>query len=144
MDEMLRDRICKVAQLRKDLENMNAEYNQGFRAFETQYADVIANIRIANETLQEAESELREATIVAFLATGNKHPAHGVSIRMTRQVSYSEEAAIRWAIEHGHTDLLKLNYKPFEQVAKSLELDFVSVTQAPEATIARDLEAGKK
>ena len=142
--DALLGQIHEVARLRRYVEKLNNEYITGFQAFEAQYANIIADIVTNKAALRQAEIALREATIATFLATGNKHPAPGVGIRMTRQVSYSEDVAIAWAIKHGHTDLLKLNYKPFEQAAKVLALDFVTVAEVPEATIARDLEEEKK
>ena len=135
----LRDHIRHVVALREIVDQRTMALAVKKKEWEDLHDEEIRLLHVRRADLAIAEDALRKATVEAFEATGNKHPAPGVGIRMTRQIAYSEEDAIRWAINHGHTDLLKLNYKPFEQAAKVLDLNFVTVTEVPEATIAREL-----
>jgi len=137
--DVLRDHIRHVVNLRELVAERKLILDAAKRDWEDLHDEEIRLLQVRRADLAIAEDALRKATVEVFKVTGNKHPAQGVDVRMTRQIAYSEEDAIRWAINHGHTDLLKLKYTLFEKVAKVLGLDFVTVTEVPAVTIAREL-----
>jgi len=87
---------------------------------------------------QDAEATLRELTLIAYAETGNKAPAPGLGIREVTKLEYDTKVAFTWAVEH--TMALRLDTSAFEKIVKASPLDFVTVSQVPQATIATQLE----
>jgi hypothetical protein len=85
------------------------------------------------------ENKLRELTLAAYALTGNKKPAPGIGIRIMKELDYEEDQAIEWAVESGAGNCLKLDKKNFEKAAEALALDFVTINNVAQATIAKEL-----
>jgi hypothetical protein len=92
----------------------------------------------AKDKQADAETEVRKEALAAYEETGDKKPHPAVPIKMYTVLEYEEANALDYAREH-LPKALKLVKRTFEKAAKVLELDFVTVTQEPRATIARDL-----
>ena len=97
------------------------------------------NLELASNAQDEAETRLRELTIMAYHETGSKTPALGVGIRELTKLEYEPKEALKWALEHKIS--LALDKKSFEGFAKATPLDFVKVYTELQATIATDLSA---
>lgn len=114
-------------------------------AFEAQHADLIRLAEQSKGLVTSEEAELRRLALVAFEETGSKTPAPGVGIRITKFVAYDAGKALQWAREHGIA--LKVDTTAFERIATASPIQpgdplaFVTVTEQPQATLAKDLHA---
>lgn len=109
-------------------------------AFEQANAELFALVKRATDNVTQAESELREAALAIFNATGTRKPCPGVEVKDFTELSYRQELALEWA--KGHSMALALDKKAFEALVKAGALKdegFVAVTVNPKATIATDL-----
>lgn len=95
-------------------------------------------LRIAKANVADAEAAVRERAVGIYAKTGDKAPHGAVKIKIYTVLDYGPADALDYAREH-LPQALKLVKRTFEQAAKVLELDFVTITQEPRATIARDL-----
>ena len=135
----LENQIQKVRELRTIVESKTQEHHELQVAFNQQHQDLIeAKCKAQSDCTQE-EAKLREFTLAAWKATGNKKPAQGVGIRVAKVLSYDPRTAKEWAMKNGHDNLLDLNRSRFADAAKALALDFVRIDDEPQATIAKEL-----
>ena len=96
------------------------------------------NLQKAKAVQANAETDVREIGRNIFTETGDKTPHPAVKIKIYTVLDYTDEDAVEYAREH-LPQALKLVKRTFEQAAKAVELDFVTIQQEPRATIARDL-----
>jgi hypothetical protein len=85
------------------------------------------------------KTKLRELTLTAFKATGDKHPAPEVGIREGSELKYEKTEALTWAVEHKMA--LSLDTKAFEKIVKASPATFAFVEVVPTvtATITSDI-----
>ena len=138
MTEELREQIKVVAKTRRKSKEKADKRKSMYDAFIELNTDFFADVVVAATVVSEAEDKLRELTLQAYAETGNKAPVKGVGIREVTKLEYDTKEAFVWALEHKM--FLKLDVKPFEVMAKSVDIDFVTITQEPQATIATNLE----
>jgi len=102
----------------------------------------LARLKEQLETAKEytglADVALRQATVEEFQRTGIKALLAGATVREYTVLHYTDEDALEYARQH-LPQALKLDKKPFENVARVIELPFVMVEVVPKAIIARDL-----
>lgn len=108
-------------------------------AFQAEHAALITEVAQLQAAAAEAEATLRDLAIAAYQATGEKHPAPGVGVSLTTTLDYDDVQALAWAREQGAA--LLLDRKGFEAIARALPLAFVTRSEVPKATLARDLGA---
>jgi hypothetical protein len=135
--EWLNSSPARPAEARQRAADLRKQKDEAYVAWEEAHAELIAATRQAVEAVSEAEEKLRQLTLEAYQATGNKTPAPGVSIREVTRLSYDPKQALAWGFEHGLG--LKLDTAAFEKLAKIQPPPFVTVEQVPQATIAQDL-----
>lgn len=135
----LEDQIQKVRELRTNRLTLQTEVDQLESDLMSRYSALYRELGQANIELKVAEEKLRAATLAAYQETGNKKPAPGVGIRIMKALDYEECQAIEWAVEAGAGNCLKLDKKNFEKAAEALALDFVTINNVPQATIAKEL-----
>lgn len=135
--------IRRVAEARQALAVPEREYAEHRAAFDAEFATLIERITAAKTELAIAELELRKATAAAFVLTGNKKPAEGVGIRVSRAIDYPDDMALSWAIDHKMC--LALDTKSFKDImlaySEQQRPEWVHVFDNPTATIATDLSA---
>ncbi len=136
--EQLKEQIKVVAEARKLAQAEKMIVAELREKWETENHTVLDLADKSLEGMREAETKLRELTLKAYAETGNKAPAPGVSIRVRTILSYLGSKALEWAMEHKMA--LKLDTSAFEKIVKATPLDFVTITQEPQATIATKLE----
>ena len=134
----LREMTLEVLTARTKLGAIRERLNYDRKQWEETNAWQFAQLEQATESLGTVETALRDATVQAFNATGDKHPGPGLGIRVVSKLEYDSGVAFDWALEHKLA--LKLDSPTFEKIAKSNSLPFVAVTDQPTATIATDLE----
>jgi len=94
----------------------------------------------AKENTLAADQGVRTSALQVYAETQDKKPHPAVPIKIYTVLQYEQQDAIEYAREHLPT-ALKLNTSTFEKVAKVVPLDFVTISEEPRATIARDLTA---
>ncbi len=132
------DQIKVVAKARKDKDYSAEAVRELMVVWESRNKEILDAAETHRARLSEAEGLLRTLTIGAFEATGNKHPAPGVSIREVTKLGYDLAEALSWATEHKIA--LALDKKVFEGIVKQSPLDFVTSSIEIQATIATELE----
>ena len=135
----LLEQIEHVRVLREDLESRTQDLHEKQVAFNEEHAVLIEEKCKLTNVCSQAEAKLREMTLEAYRATGNKKPAPGVGIRIVKQLSYDDAEALAWAMESGAESCLSLQKTNFKKVAEGLKLDFVKIGEVVQATIAKEL-----
>ena len=133
----LLDQIKEVAEIRRNASELLEAKKQSYAKWEQDNNELLAQISLATEVQDKAETLLRELTIKAYNETGSKQPAPGLGIREYTRLEYDPKEALKWAMQHQIA--LSLDKKSFEGFAKATPLEFVQVHQEVQATIATDL-----
>jgi hypothetical protein len=135
----LEQQIQKVRELRAEYESKTQELHERQVEFNQQHANLIeAKCGAASDCAQE-EARLREMTLAAYRATGNKKPAPGVSIRIVKVCEFEPVEAKKWAVSIGAC--LKLDEAAYKAALTKGIFDGMpgTVNEVPQATIAREL-----
>ena len=132
--------VAQLAQYRKQLDHAREEKACMIRRAKGSPTWKAADCdeSIAAPLVVALEAELRKAAAAYWLASADKHPHDAVNVRVLTVLEYGEPQALTYAREH-LPQALKLDRREFEKVAKVLELDFVTVREEPQTTIATDL-----
>jgi len=131
----LRALVVELADARFRYDEARAECEAGEAAFKRANGAIFLVADQARRVRDDLEGEIRARNYSAE----ERAPAPGLTVKMLTTVSYTPSTALGWAVENQHYNLLTLNARAFEQVAKGLRLDFVVITEVPTVTIARDL-----
>ena len=126
--QQLAEARCQYEQDREVIDKLEAD-------FKLDHEDLLQAMAQTKTIRDDIEGEIRARQY----SGADKAPAPGLTVRMISTVSYTPSTALGWAVENQHHNLLTLNAKAFEQVAKGLRLDFVIIGAVPQVTIARDL-----
>lgn len=99
-----------------------------------------ADEHFAKERVADLEDAVRQAALEEYTRSGNKHPHPAIVVRVNKRLHYDVGAALKYCREHFDAAVkVVLDTKVFEKAAQSLGLDFVQITEEPQATIASDL-----
>ena len=131
--------VSRVRALRLSVSIMKDMIDKRMALWEEENRELLDSIEAERIRLREEEEKLRAATLEAYQETGNKKPAHGVGIRVVKEMFYDDDEAIQWAIRANALPCLSLQKANFKKVAEGLELDFVEILEVPQATIAKEL-----
>ncbi|MCK9570828.1 hypothetical protein M0R72_17900 [Candidatus Pacearchaeota archaeon] len=141
----LNAQVAKVRETRAAMESRTQEYHNLLCEFNLRHKELIAAKCKAQSDCSQAEAELRKLTLEAYHQTGEKKPAQGVGIRITKSLSYDETAAKAWALKENQ-GFLVLDREGFEAYAKALLKMKRSIPgillqeeDRPQATIAKEL-----
>ncbi len=134
----LEEQIKVVAKVRMKAQEAKDIVISSKKEWDSQNAFIIEQSFQSFTAMEEAENKLRELTLKAYAETGDKAPAEGVGIREVTKLAYDTAEAFSWATEHKMA--LKLDTPAFEKIVKATPLDFVIVTQEPQAIISQNLE----
>ncbi len=96
-------------------------------------------ISTTKTVLTDLENELRTAALYYFQEHEDKKPHPGVTVKMFGTLRYNTDAMLDWAIEHRHSQVLKLNASAFKKLANAIDVPGVVKAKEPRVTIARDL-----
>ena len=129
--------IVKVKEAREHHARLRDMVNEARYSFEQSIASLLDELERAKQEEASQEGLLRQAILAEFVLTGNKQPAPGCGVRVLQKLSYDEARAFEWAKEHELA--LKLDSRAFEKIAKVQSLEFVTITDEPQATITTDL-----
>ena len=132
------EQINAVVEARKRMQGATLLRKEAYERWAEENDHLFVLEKNTKETCQEAETKLRELAVETYLKTLDKAVAPGVGIRVLSKLNYDSKAAFNWAIEHKLA--LKLDEKKFADYAKDGTMDFVIITEEPQATIATELE----
>ncbi len=118
--EMLKARIEKLEEVKKDIATFKADYDKKIAPLNNQKKKV-------EEEIADLKLVIGEAATSHFKATGEKKQLGGVKIQETKAITldYNSGDAIAFAKEKDM--FLVLDKKAFESAAPNLNLDFVKV-----------------
>ena len=139
----MNDAVTRLAYLRHDIaeqENILAGAEAALRST-AQWAEVERRrkrLQARKVEEKEAGAEARKQALVVYAETANKAPHPAIKVKMYTVLGYDDGEALDYARVY-IPRAVKLDKRKFEQAAKVLEPDFVTITQEPRATIARDL-----
>lgn len=143
-DELHND-LCGLAvdrQSLSELQNQKAALLAKFMA-SPEFASLIVLEKYLKDEVQQAEDKLRADAVDLYkVDPSSKEIIPGVNIRETTKIDYDPTIAKSYAMKH--LMFLKLDEKAFEKYAKDqketdAELDFVTISKVPSATISTDL-----
>lgn len=144
MDEP-RTLIAEVVAARQTAADIAATLRASREAWEAANAELIQSHDAAKVALDDAEAKLRTWGRAAFDETGNKKPAPGVGVRVSKKLVYPESKALDWALQHAPVLVMRsLDKKAFEALMKTQPQDFVTEEETVTITLATDLEAGSQ
>ncbi len=149
MNKELLDKIAEVARLRNERKTLASRADASRERWEDENARLLNDLKDATLAQQIAEGDLRAWTVSLYRETGSKRPGPGLGIRVVNKVTCSNGASVHYCIEHNLAHLLDVRAKAFEKYALDLAmteyaLDFVTISEEPQATLAADLDAALK
>lgn len=134
----LAEMVAQLAVLRRMETAAKAQLEKAETAFRIENAALYRNAERSKEDRAQLEETVRALAITEHLMTGDKHPAPGISIRITPKWRYEEREALRWAIQH-EPDCLSLRKAAFEAICKTRPLPFVTVENVSVPALDADL-----
>ena len=137
----LNDAVERLAATRYNAKIAGLVLEDAQARFEVDHAAIIDAARLAKGEEAEAERIVRALAVDEFTATGNKAPCVGVSIVLTKELSYDKAKATEWALT-AMPDLVtpaQINVKAFEKIARTVPLPMVTITETPAVRIASEL-----
>jgi hypothetical protein len=99
--------------------------------------------KAADSTLSNFDALMRAAMVAHYNETGEKKPAPGLEVKVSRVLSYDLDKAFAYCIEN-MTGALSLNTKVFEKIMLAIpdtRPGWISIADEPKATVALDLSA---
>lgn len=127
-----------LAEARQKSDELTAILADKRKRFEESVLELTDFVNEAKAAVSVAEEKLRQAGLAYYAENpGDKKLPFGLGVRVTQSLVYDRDIAYRWASAH-RTDLLMLDYKAFEKVAKTNPLAFVKIEEVPTITIPTD------
>ena len=137
----IKEQINLVVEARETARYANTLRVASYNAWVEENQLLFDNESDAKTDCQEAEAELKVMALEVYAKEGNKTVAPGVGILVMTKLEYDVKKAFAWAIEHKLA--LKLDEKKFGDLAKDGTVEFVTISEEPQATIATVLEEVK-
>jgi len=132
--------VEKLKELKDALESEN-EINNAIRAvreqFEREHSELFRRRDNYRETISNLKSILTENAEAGYEKDGLKKRLGGIGIRVSKIIDYDTETATEWAKEHRLC--LTLDKKAFEQIAKTQEIDFVTMAEKVTVTFPKEI-----
>jgi hypothetical protein len=143
----LEAQIKLVRELRIGLAEEKRLLDETRAIWERENRHTIEKVGQISKDLVEEEARLRELTLEAYEATGNKKPAEGVGVRIGKEFLYDAKAALTWAKKESPIFVLEvLDEKAFSAFAiqrvkaghtiGDLKME---LREVPQATISKEL-----
>jgi len=124
-----------IRELKEKMEQLDIESVSHTKAVQTAMkaldnkADSIANLRIE---IAELKEKIEPLVLAEFKKTKKKKTYGGVGIQEKNVLTYDEKKALAWAINKQLC--LVLDKKPFEKLAVTQDIDFVTSEKKPKVT----------
>jgi hypothetical protein len=127
--EKLKEVISSLKEKKEILKQLQEKFN-------IENKDLINEMVNLNTEVETQTAIVKYDAIEEFKVNGVKKLVGGIGIRETKDLSYNEADALKWAKEK---DLfITLDKKAFEKSAESLNLEFVNVNKVIQATIPKE------
>lgn len=143
----LREALTKLAELRRDEEAARTAVDAAFEIVKSTpeyqaYEALAAKKAELSASRADAEQRVRDLTLAAFRATGDKAPMPGAAVKLFRQVRYDSERVRDWCWTQAPT-LLVLDAHAFDEIGVVLIARGApaEIAYDPRAQIGRDLSA---
>jgi hypothetical protein len=133
----IREQVKRVAAARAGLAEFQEDLVENQRAFDAANAQLLQDLGHARATVAAEEQALRAFAVTEYRATGETHPAPGVSIKLVKTVDYDVDEAFAWAKTQGMA--LKLDEAALRKIAIATPIACAVVDEVPTAVIAQDL-----
>lgn len=141
--DALRSAVVRLATLRVEADARRAGLAERRQTFEATIADERARLSGIEREIEATESEVRGLAKIAHETTGDRKPAPGVEIVMTKEYAVDEPAGLAWA-QGARLCLIpeSLDVKAVRKMAAAgVPLPFVQVTETPAVRLASNLVA---
>ena len=141
----LREQVEALAIARDEAVLAESRVTEAYNAWFMEMGEGLNKAKLqAKERVTALEAEIRAAALAEYEVTKEKRPCPGVEIKMNKAVGFSPEKAIEWAKLHRMALVPEsLNEKEYHNLVLNGHAPGV-VTEAPVATIARNLAAALK
>lgn len=144
MIETVRDSLSAsigmLAVLREAVAQRTEKIKQARMGFEETIQHELLALEETKRALEAEESAVRGMALVEYEMTGDKKPAVGVSVVLTKKFAIDDVAGLKWAKDHGMCLIPEaLDVKAVQKMATVTPLPFVTVTEEPSVRIASDL-----
>jgi len=91
-----------------------------------------------NKDISETKTILSEEIIAEYKETGVKKLFGGLGVRTSKTLNYNKSDAFKWATEHNL--FLTVDTASFESMAKTSNLDFVTIETVDKATFPKEIK----
>lgn len=140
--DLLDAALRNLATTRETVNVVSAAYKEVFEAFKTETAPLLAARDDANTVEHDAYAAAIKAALAVYRDTGEAKVDRAVTVKLMNSVEIKDEdAAIRWAIDRGLYNLLKLNESAFNKVVQAgIVPEHLAVNvKTPKPNISSDL-----
>lgn len=127
--EKLKEVLVSLNEKKEILKQLQEKFN-------VENKDLINEIANLNTEFEKQTAIVKYDAIEEFKVNGVKKLVGGIGIRETKDISYNEADALKWAKEKDM--FITLDKKAFEKSAESLNLEFVNVNKVIQATIPKE------
>lgn len=138
---VLREAVARLAMTRQLHADSTALLAAARAQFEAEHSALLATVATDATNESEAERTVRALAVDEFKVSGDKTPCEGVSIVLSKVLTYEPATVTDWA-KTAMPDLItppQLNVKAFEKIARTVPLPFVTITETPAVRIASEL-----
>lgn len=114
--------IEQVDRARQQLTALESDIQGREQGFRASIAPILEAKGLAKRDLEVTENLARDAILEYFRETGLRHEelAPGASVALTEQLTYTEDQALHWAVDHKRYDLLEVKRGPLREELKRL------------------------
>jgi len=130
----------KLIELQKALlieEEINTDIMAKQELFDKENKELFEKRINIREVISDCKDILRENAEAGYNKDGEKKRLGGVGIRVLKTVTYDPSEALKWAKEHSLA--LSLDKRRFEQLAKTEEIDFVTLGEKVTVTFPKTI-----
>lgn len=132
MKEEALNKIKLLDEQRRSLEEKQSMLKAKLDEFNQQNKDLIELINKIKEDINSNTESIKTFALEEFELTGSKKMYGGIGIRVMQSIDYDKDKAFQWAKEHSLC--LKLDDSAFKKIAKTQDIEFVTVTENPTVT----------
>lgn len=135
---MDKEKLINLKNCIKTLELKKNELAKEQETFKINNALLFKSIEILNEEISENKLKIAEEAKVEYEETKEKKLLGGIGIRVTTNLNYENEEALKWATEHQLC--LSLDRTAFNKIAKTQDIDFVKKEENITVTFPKEIK----
>lgn len=137
----LNQMMNELLELRAKRDKSKAILSERKKAFEKENVTIKLIIKSESRHVESSESDIKGEALSRFKEDGYKNQC-GVKIVEKFKLEYDRIKALEWAQKEARIYIIpeSLDVKEFDKYARKHELDFVTLTPAPQAQIPSKIE----